>query len=184
MKKILIVVLTLTMCVSLFACSSEANDRRSIEKVIDVLNDVCYFYEYNEKNLLKVAPEDFWQSWADNYTDGDLEELFDDMEREGETERSGDDELPKEVEYEITYFTQLSEDECERVEEGLEKRDDINYENISNAYSFKMKFIITDSDGENYEEGPYNFVAVKMEDEWYIADYTEKRIRWTVDGFI
>ena len=185
MKRLLLILISLLMSFSVCACNddSERESKNDYEQAIEQLIDVCYFDKVSKKTLLATAPQNFWQRWADEGGYENLDEFFTSMEYGYSSVAELFGAHYKKVDYEIKYPTKLSTDECALVEKALEKRDELNYEEITQGYSLDITFKITGMDDE-YEEETRSCVAVKMGGKWYIADYTDTRVRWTVDGFI
>jgi len=63
----------------------------------------------------------------------------------------------------------------------LEKRDDVNYSEITEAYSFTLE-ISALLDGVNKEK-EWDIIAIKMDGKWYltVGSNYNSNIRWLMD---
>lgn len=153
------------------------------EGAIDHFIDFYYYYERDEKDVLAMAPEVFWQRWADHENDGDINSLFDEFETRSKLiKEKHNEELEKTmVDYQIYYTTKLSSHECQQVEKALERKHDLNYSEITNGYSFTLE--ITALMGDIKKEKKWDVVAVKMDGVWHLASYGNS-IAWLIDKVI
>ena len=121
MKKLLISVLALIMCISLCACNNKTNSDISTEVISENSTNSDYeeaikaaienFIDIDEYNyvtkdrLLKAAPRNFWQLFANNGYSGNIDEFFEELEKDAIYEM---DKIPnKNVSYDINDLYKL-----------------------------------------------------------------------------
>lgn len=188
-KKIVMIVILAVVIVSIaiglliyFNTNEDENDDsdeylNGYDAAVEQFIDFYYYYEREKADVLVVAPENFWQRWADIENDGNIESLFEDFEQIGEKRK--DEAKGKNIVYQLYYVTELSSKECQSVEKALESRDRLNYSGITDAYSFKLEI----TDKEDGSKKDWDVVAVEMDGMWYLATYGNK-VRWLVDVVI
>jgi len=170
------VVLVIALIISLIGGSGY---KSGYEGAIEHFIDFYYYYQRDKEDMLSMAPEVFWQTWED----GNVDEIFREFAERGEMVRKEQKDILKraKVFYQVNYPTKLTVQECRQVEKTLEKRDDVNYSEITEAYSFTLE-ISALLDGVNKEK-EWDIIAIKMDGKWYltVGSNYNSNIRWLMD---
>lgn len=181
MRKLLAILLAITMVLTLGACGSgskkdkdDEKDKKSgsgYEEALDMA--LAYFFEFDTKNTQKLMPDFLWSAMAEEegmetdeavaYFNESAEDTKADYEAEG-----------IEIEYEVAELEKLDEDDLDELLEDVAD----NYDGYLSMDDFGDQgyyaYVTSEyySDGELLEEGDYDLCVIQIDGGWYVvSDY-------------
>lgn len=193
----------------LSGCSAEENNKAdnsvstasSYEDAVAQITDVLAG-KGTTAMLKGAAPDEFWNKWANERFDGDVDGLLArliDVMSGGRVVLGKDDEMVKDLKFNIIDPEPISSADLVRIRIGMSQKDDCEYADFTEGYWFSaiIEMTVEDSEGntekivedlvEESDDG--KFGAIKVDGNWYviIASYYKGELTewsWMLDDIV
>ncbi len=203
MKRFLVLVLVLLIAMGFVACGEQETNNNDTNDTSSMVENDTYTGaveryiaackgDWSRENLSALAPMNFWQRWADHENDGNMDQMFAELDEEGKEEAAEGNQ----VTYVIENEQEVTKEELETIHNILQTNHDLVYDSFTVGYRFVLKTTKTvklaseDSNNTTEEQrtNTDDVVAVKMGDTWYLIKCKEANgvadYMWLIDAAI
>lgn len=180
MKKLLAILLALTMVLTLGACGSDKKDKDDKEDKGDKKGGSGYeqaferamktYLEFDSTDVKPIVPDVVWEEAAEMYN-MDVDELVADVTEEVEEDKASYEEEGISYTYEIGEYEKLDSDALAEIKESIaDCHESIDEEDIGDtAYSAWVYYEVTYEYEDETEEEEEQFFIVEIDGKWYVA---------------
>ena len=171
MKRIIALILALLLLCGLTACGESSTKTKKKKETWKTTfnNFVAVTFEGNVDKLEKLAPEEYWIWYEDEYglDLDDIKEEIEDNQEELEDEYGKNISVTIDVEKE----KQLSDKKVENIANALEDQYDIDAKSVTEV--IEIKGVITIKGTEDEEDEDVELTFAKIGKSWYMISFYE-----------